>query len=51
MHEILSDNNTYIIHLTVKKDPTSKLTMEICTLLIRWRAKGYIDQSTYKNCI
>ena len=46
MDEILSGNNTYI---TIKKDSTSKLTMEIRTLLTRWRTKDYIYQSTYKK--
>ncbi|KYN20065.1 hypothetical protein ALC57_07591 [Trachymyrmex cornetzi] len=46
MYEILNDNNTYI---NVTKDPTNKLTIEIRTILIRWKNKGYIDQSTYNK--
>ncbi|KYN44325.1 hypothetical protein ALC56_01239, partial [Trachymyrmex septentrionalis] len=46
MHKILSDINTY---RTLKKDPTNKLTMEIRTLLTRWKIKDFIDQILYKK--
>ena len=49
MYEILADNNTYI---TVKKDPTNKLTTEIRTLLIRFGELNVIlINPRIKNCI
>ena len=49
MYEILSDKNTYMM---VKKDPTSKLTTEMRTLLTRWgELKGISINPCIKNCI
>ncbi|KYQ53751.1 hypothetical protein ALC60_07318, partial [Trachymyrmex zeteki] len=46
IHEILSDNNTYI---NINKDPTNMMTNQTHTLLTRWKKKRYIDQSTYNK--
>ncbi|KYQ46730.1 hypothetical protein ALC60_14251 [Trachymyrmex zeteki] len=46
MHEILSDNNTYI---NINKDPTNMMTNQTHTLLTRWKKKRYIDQSTIQS--
>ncbi|KYQ46837.1 hypothetical protein ALC60_14128, partial [Trachymyrmex zeteki] len=48
MEEILSDNNTYEI---INKDPTNKLTSDLRSLLVRWKGKKFIDDSTYRRLL
>ena len=42
---LLCDLNTYV---PVKKYPTKKLTTALRSMLITWKTKGYINDSTYK---
>jgi len=48
MTNILSDTNTYAI---IHDDPTKKLSLELRTILTRWKSKEFIDLHTYRKTL
>ncbi|KYN16704.1 hypothetical protein ALC57_11022, partial [Trachymyrmex cornetzi] len=46
METILSDNDTYMV---VDRDPMTMMTSDLRCLLMRWKSKSFIDDSTYRS--
>jgi len=45
MEEILSDNT----YEKIDKDSIKKLICDLRSLLVRWKSKNFIDESTYRK--
>ena len=46
MTALLGDSDTYV---SIKKDPTEKLTTALRSMLTRWKTKGHIKDSEYRT--